>query len=300
MFDKVLRDIRAVKIQGAANVALAAIDAMKEFFSNKEFKSKKSFLKEVDKRANMLLSTRPNEPLMMNSLNYIKRGLSISEDVESMKGIMNDNVNTIKIIVEESRQNITSAGANRIRNNSKILLHCHSSSVVSLLKLAKQRGINFEVFNTETRPLYQGRKTAKELAKAGIKVNHFVDSAFGAVMPEIDYVIVGCDVINSEVSVVNKIGTYPISVVAKRENVPFYVVSSLLKFDPRTRYNIGFVEQRGLEEVWKKPPKGISILNPAFDVTPRSNINAFITEFGVVTPESVPETIKKKYPWVFD
>jgi len=300
MFEKTVKDIKSIKIQGAANVALSGIDAIGYYFSKKNFKTKRLMISELDKKIKILLSTRPNEPLLMNSLSYIRRDVSLAENPEKAKQILDSNIKSIRLIVEEMRQNVTSAGANRIKKGSKLLTHCHSSSVTKLLKLAKDRGIDFEIFNTETRPLFQGRKTAKELLDHGIKVTHFVDSAMGSVMPKMDYVVVGCDVITSEMSVINKIGTYPMAVVAKRENVPFYVVGELLKFDPRTIYNLGVIEQRKSKEVWEKPPKKLNIINPAFDVTPRELITAFITEFGVLTPGAVFDTIKTKYFWIFD
>ncbi len=299
MFYDVVRDIKSIKIQGAANIALAGIDALTDFFSKKSFKTKKALVYELDKRIKILLSARPNEPLLYNSLNYVKKDIALSKDVNGLKKIIIDNARSIKIIVEEMRQNITSTGANRIKNNSKILTHCHSSSVVELLKLAKQRNINFEIFNTETRPLYQGRKTAKELSRQGIKVTHFVDSAVGLMIKKADMVLVGCDVITSDLSIVNKIGTYPLAVVAKRENVPLYVVAELLKFDPRTIYNITSIEERKGQEVWDKPPKNVKVYNPAFDITPRELITGFITEFGLMPPENIFQTIKEKYSWIF-
>jgi ribose 1,5-bisphosphate isomerase len=299
MFNDVVRDIKSLKIQGAANVALSSMDALAKFFSKKDFRTSKELARELEKKTRILLSLRPNEPLLMNSLSYVRKGVATAEEGKA-RDILENNIRSISLIVREMRDNISSAGANRIKNDSKILTHCHSSSVISLLKMAKDRGIKFEVFNTETRPLLQGRITAKELSTHGIKVHHMVDSAFGSVMSDIDYVMVGCDVITSEISVVNKIGTYPLAVMAKRENVPFYVVAELLKFDPRTIYNLGKIEQRGEQEVWENPPKGVSILNPAFDVTPRELITSFVTEFGVLTPESVHQTVKDRYGWIFD
>jgi ribose 1,5-bisphosphate isomerase len=203
--------------------------------------------------------------------------------------------------LEESKEKIGEIGAKRIRNDSVILTHCHSSTVTCMLKKAKQNGIDFQVICTETRPMYQGRVTAKEMLDAGIYATFIVDSAARFFMNHVDLVIVGADAITSEGNVINKIGTSTVALVAHEARTPFYVVSELLKFDPATMYgDYEKIEERSVSEVWNDAPVGLVIRNPAFDVTRRDFIHGIICEEGIISPHSIAEVMQRKYPWVFE
>ena len=127
------------------------------------------------------------------------------------------------------------------------------------------------------------------------------DSAVRYFMNEVDLVFVGADAITSEGNVINKIGTSMVALAAKEARTPFYVASELLKFDGVTIHgNYEVIEERKPTEVWKNPPSGLSIRNPAFDVTRRDFIHGLICEEGIVSPNSVSELISRKYPWIFE
>jgi len=270
----ILEDLKTLRIQGATNVALAALDFLERCPKDRE---------KLERAKEELFRVRPTEPLMRNVVNYVLyEGKDISSSISYMRSLL------------ESLETRIGECASRLGQGSKVMTHCHSSSVISVLKMMN----DVEVFVTETRPLYQGRKTAKELLKSGVKVHLITDSAAGILMDRVDYVIVGCDAITSEISVVNKVGTYPLAVLAKREDVPFYVATTLLKFDPRTTYAKGKIEVRPPDEVWKTRPKGLDVINPAFDITPEELITGFMTEFGVYAPEMVYDLIEKHYPWL--
>ncbi len=135
---------------------------------------------------------------------------------------------------------------------------------------------------------------------AGIKTTLIVDSAVRFVMNEVDLVVVGADAITSEGNVVNKIGTSMIALAASEARTPFYVVSELLKFDPITIYgDYEKIEERDSREIWKEPPKGLIIRNPAFDVTRRNFIHGIICEEGIISPHSITEVVRRRYPWIF-
>jgi len=150
---------------------------------------------------------------------------------------------------------------------------------------AHKKGKKFQVFNTETRPLYQGRKTAKELSKAGIKVTMFTDSALATAMEKeskkdrefVTKVFIGADALLKQ-GIINKIGSRTISEFAKMNKIPVYVVADSWKF---TEKKVP-IEQRKLNEVWDKAPRNIKIKNPAFEFVPEKYITKIISEFGVM------------------
>ena len=202
--------------------------------------------------------------------------------------------------LENSKEKIAEIGSKRIRSNSTILTHCHSSTVTHLLKKARQDGKVFEIVCTETRPVFQGKTTAREMLDLDIKTTFIIDSATRFFMNHADMVIVGADAITSEGNVINKIGTSMVALVAHEARTPFYVVSELLKFDPATMYgDYEKIEERDASEIWKDAPRNLIIRNPAFDVTRRDFIHGIISEEGIISPHSITEIMHRKYPWVF-
>lgn len=295
--------IRKLEIQGARNVAIAAIKTIEVLAKHTQAKNKADFLKELSKAKKTLFVTRETEPLMRNAIRWIMNRVdkNNSKKVKDIARTVSSSANQFLNNLERSREEIATIGANRIRNGSVIFTHCHSSTVTYMLQKAKQQGKIFEVICTETRPIFQGRKTAKEMLDLNLKTTMIVDSATRHFMNQADIVLVGSDAITSEGNVINKIGTSLIALAAHEARTPFYVVSELLKFDPATIHgDYEKIEERDSSEVWKDPPKKLIIRNPAFDVTRRDYIHGIICEEGIISPHSTMEVVRRKYPWVFE
>ncbi|OLS14055.1 MAG: translation initiation factor IF-2 [Promethearchaeota archaeon CR_4] len=210
-------------------------------------------------------------------------------------------------MLTESKALITQYGAHRIPDSTSpnrfvIFTHCHSSIVTGILIEAHKQGKQFDVICTETRPRYQGRLTAQELADAGIHVTQVVDSAMRWAIHnyEVDLILIGADAITSDGTVLNKIGSRLLALVAREEHVPFYVASPLLKYNPETVFGKWEkIDMRDGNEIWgkyEKKPENIEILNPAFETVARTYINALITEAGVFPPENVHWHFRERYP----
>jgi len=295
--------IKRLEVQGARNVAIAAIKAIETLAKETKAKNKKEFLKELSGAKEILFVSRETEPLMRNAVRWIISQVERSgkERVKELAEIVSSASQQFLKNLEDSKEKIAEIGARRIKNDSVILTHCHSSTVTYLLKRAKQEGKSFEVICTETRPIFQGRLTAKEMLELGVKTTLIVDSAARFFMNQVDFVIVGADAITSQGNVINKIGTSMIALVAQEARTPFYVVSELLKFDPVTMYgDYEKIEEREPNEIWEKPPKNLIIRNPAFDVTRRDFIHGIICEEGIISPHSIIEVMHRRYPWVFE
>jgi len=295
--------IRQLKIQGARNVAIAAIKAIEEASRASETKTKDVFLAELSEAKTVLFASRATEPLMRNAVRYVIQTVESSNNtsVPELVDLVSQVTRQFLENLESSKAKIASIGSKRISNHSRVLTHCHSSTVTNMLKKAKQDGKTFEVVCTESRPVFQGRLTAKELLDAGIKTTLIVDSAVRHFMNEVDFVVVGADAITSEGNVINKIGTSMVALAAKEARTPFYVATELLKFDPVTVLGAyERIEERISTEVWDAPPHGLIIRNPAFDVTRREFIHGIICEEGILPPHSISELMNRKYPWIFD
>ncbi len=294
--------IRRLEVQGARNVAIAAITALEELANQDKAWTKKAFLEELAKAKETLFASRETEPLMRNAVRLIISQVESCTDKNITKLTQTVSTASHQFLkdLEDSKERIAEIGAKRIRNNSTILTHCHSSTVTHLLKKVKQEGKSFEVICTETRPVFQGKITAREMLDLGVKTTFIVDSATRFFMNQVDMVIVGADAITSEGNVINKIGTSVVALAAQEARTPFYVVSELLKFDPATMYgDYEKIEERNPKEIWEDAPKKIIIRNPAFDVTRRDFIHGIICEEGIISPHSITEVMHRKYQWVF-
>lgn len=186
----------------------------------------------------------------------------------------------------------------------RLLTHCNTGALVSggdgtalAVALAAHRaGRLRRLWVDETRPLLQGaRLTAYEAARAGMPYTLLADNAAGSLFAagEVDAVLVGADRIAADGSTANKVGTYPLAVLARHHGVPFVVVAPSTTVDPATADGPGIeVEQRAAHEVAEfagvaVAPPGAAAYNPAFDVTPPELISAIVTELGVVSPVDV-------------
>jgi ribose 1,5-bisphosphate isomerase len=257
---------------------------------------------ELAEARDALFASRSTEPLMRNAVRWIISQVEDSgkKEVDALAEVVASSAKKFLKDLEASKECITEIGAKRIRDGMVVFTHCHSSTVTNILRKAKEDGKTFEVVCTETRPVFQGRITAKELLSFGIKTTFIVDSAARSFIRNADLVIVGADAITSEGNVINKIGTGTIALLAHEARKPFYVVAELLKFDPATVCGeYSEIEERSPEEVWKDAPEKLVIRNPAFDVTRRDFIHGVISEEGIIPPHAVSEVIHRKHPWIF-
>lgn len=301
---QVVEDIKTITIQWATNIAKAGIEVLGKEISKQKFNSL-SELKIFLAKASMLLrNARATEPMLFNGLKLI----STTYHAESKK--MNDIAQLQKKLseaaefyvaeIEKEEELRPAIGAKLIKNAWNIVTHCHSWSVVKVLTTARKQGKKIHVYNTETRPLFQWRRTSNDLVKAGVPDTMIVDDAapfFVDNMYEshvhINMVIMGCDNIKLDGSVYNKIGSFAIALAAWHSKIPVYVVGSLTKVDMDKKVEI---EKRSWKEVRAEAPKGLEIINYAFDMVPAKFITGIITEFGVIKPKDLKKAVKKHYP----
>lgn len=277
--------IKKLEIQGARDVAKQGLQALASDARSSKARTIGAFKKEIKSNAKLLATARPTEPALRNGIALILRAIVREDELKGAKRAVAEAAKQYIVGMENAKKRIIDIGVKRIKPKMTVLTHCHSSTVTAILIKAWKKGIRFQVINTETRPRYQGRLTAKELVKAGIPVTHIVDSAVRRVMNDVDLVIVGADAITAEGNLVNKIGTSQIALVAHEARTEFACACETYKFDPITATGeYEPIEQRGKSEVWKNPPKKLKIKNPAFDFTPPEYIDYIITEEGILTP----------------
>ncbi|MCS7109711.1 MAG: S-methyl-5-thioribose-1-phosphate isomerase [Candidatus Micrarchaeota archaeon] len=290
---RIMSDIKSLKIQGARRVAAATAKALVLQIKKSKAKTKEEMMKEIEEVSQKLLSLRPTEPMARNTLRFFFARLERGRDVDEIKKIAEETHRIYERQFTESFIKITEYGSEMIWDGQTILTHCHSTTVNSILIRAHKKK-RIKVYCTETRPLYQGHLTAKELSSAGVDVTLIVDSAVRYIMKEVDTVLVGADAIATDGSLYNKIGTATIATVAYDMKVPFYSATQIYKFDPLTKFGrMTEIEMRDPKEVIAKPFKGLKVINPSFDLTPPSYIRAYITELGIIPPQNISSAVEK-------
>ena len=192
-------------------------------------------------------------------------------------------------------------GAELVPDGKTVLTHCNAGALATagfgtalgVIRAAVQMGKKIDVFADETRPFLQGaRLTAWELQRDGIETTLITDNMAGHFLKSgrIGCVVVGADRIAANGDVANKVGTYGVAVLAKENNVPFYVAAPVSTLDlTRASGDEIPIEERAAAEVTHVQgvpvaPDGIKVANPAFDITPNRYVTAIITERGIARP----------------
>ena len=192
-------------------------------------------------------------------------------------------------------------GAALMPEGARIMTHCNTGALATaghgtalgVIRSSKSKSVS--VIACETRPYLQGaRLTAWECVQEGIPCTLITDSMAGHLMSrgEVDVVVVGADRIAANGDVANKIGTYPLAVLARRHGIPFYVAAPLSTFDAAIPDGSQIpIEERAADEVtgyrgMRWAPQGIAVRNPAFDITPAELVTGIICEKGVVLAPS--------------
>lgn len=295
--------ITTMAIRGAPAIGIAAAMGLALGALGIEKKDYPSFYRELVSICDTFKGTRPTAVNLRWALARMKRVCEAHKgmDVETIKGRL---VREALAILEEDEainRGIGEMGKDLIRDGDTILTHCNAGALATggygtalgVIRRAWEENKRITVIATETRPLLQGaRLTAWELTREGIPVTLITDHMAGYFMQrgEIALVLVGADRIARNGDVANKIGTYTLAVLATEHGIPFYVAAPLSTVDRTIETGEEIpIEERGAEEIiapWGKKlaPEGITVRNPAFDVTPYRYISAIVTERGVISP----------------
>ena len=298
----IIRGAPAIGVAGAFGLALAALQSKST--------TKDQLITDMEKAKKTLYETRPTAVNLAWGLDKIivvaKQGNDVSEIKESV-------INTAKQMAEEDVQinmKMGKHGSSLFENNDIVMTHCNAGALATVaygtalgvIRATRENGKNIKVIATETRPVQQGsRLTAFELKHDGIDVSLIPDTAVGYTMANglVNKVIVGADRILRTGHVFNKIGTYQVAILAKQHGIPFYVAAPLSSFDLKNNPDDVIIEQRSAHEVThigekKTAPDNITVINPAFDMTPPELISGIITEDGIAKPP-FEESIKKLF-----
>lgn len=298
---RVAEAIKKMEIRGAPAIGVAA--AMALALAAREIRTEDlsealNYLKSV---AAALIYTRPTA---VNLSWAVKRILKVAENTKSIDGLIKKvEEEALKIWREDEETNrkLGEIGAKLLDDGDTVMTICNAGSLATSyygtatapIYKALEEGKRVRVIALETRPYLQGaRLTAWELSKAGVNVVLATDNQIGIIMEKenVNIVFVGADRITIKGYVANKIGTYPLALVAKERGVPFYPVAPISTIDPESKTGEDIeIERRPSSEVLhisgiRIAPEGVDAIYYAFDITPPKFISGIITERGILYP----------------
>jgi methylthioribose-1-phosphate isomerase len=292
--------IRTMVIRGAPAIGVAA--AMGIALGIRGTSGERACARFV-KVATVLKATRPTAVNLTWAVERMRHVLELNLGLDSLTLYRRMRDEAIAIYNEDIAANraLGHYGAALLGSPAQVLTHCNAGALATagygtalgIVRAAREEGKEICVMAGETRPFLQGaRLTAWELHKDRIPVTVIADSMAGTVLRggEVACVIVGTDRTAANGDVANKIGTYPLAVLARRHGVPFYVAAPLSSVDLECEGGEQIpIEQRSPEELTKFggkqiTPKGVGVFNPAFDITPAELVTAIITERGIAYP----------------
>lgn len=308
----VAKAISTMQVRGAPAIGVAAAYGIHLGLSNHQ-NHHDTVINVLTKVCDLLAATRPTAVNLFWAIERVKKSV-LEAGCESFSSAANVALKHAVQIDEEDVamcRAIGHYGATLLNDGETWLTHCNAGALATagfgtalgVFRAAKEQGKNFKVFVDETRPLFQGaRLTAWELLQENIDATLICDNMAGSLLRDdrIQGVVVGADRITAKGFVANKIGTYPLAVLAKYNGVPFYVAAPDSTFDLTLNYGEEIkIEERDHDELrfingQQIAPTNMPVYNPAFDVTPPELITAIITNRGILRPmysQSIPEII---------
>jgi len=281
MIDETVRQIEEMESQSASVVAVQAARALREL-AERDPPTVEEFVRLVDQNSSALRRANPSHaPLHTTQKRIVEAVTDADVDtVEEAKETLLDAIDSVVTEVESSKQLAAERAAELVDDGDVLLTHENSSTVMATLEAALDAGTEFDLYATESRPNFLGRRTARQLRdRDGVDVTLIVDSAAGYYLSECDRVFVGMNCLIDE-RVYNRVGTYAISATANDQEVPVTVVASSAKF-----IGSGFAFQNNFapaSEVMLEPADGFEVANPRYDVTPTRLLDTVVTEEAVI------------------
>jgi len=299
-YQEVADVIRNMVVRGAPAIGVSAAMGIALGVKNSKAENVGDLKRDFDQICDVIGKTRPTAVNLFWAIKRMQQKFE-TRRVRHIPQIKQSLIDEAKRMHAEDiaiNQAMGKHGAALMPASGGVLTHCNAGALATagygtalgVIRAAVEAGKKIQVYADETRPFLQGaRLTAWELVKDGIPTTVISDNMSGAMMRQgkIGVVIVGADRIAANGDVANKIGTYTVAVLAKEHGIPFYVAAPISTVDLETPDGSKIpIEQRNAAEVTHFAgklitPEGVSIENPAFDVTPAKYVTAIVTERGI-------------------
>jgi methylthioribose-1-phosphate isomerase len=290
--------IREMRVRGAPAIGVTAAYGVTLSARRITAGDMPAFLSQLEEAIAILSATRPTAVNLFWALERMRKVAQSCTTPDEARARLLAEALAIHTQDVAANRRMGRFGADLIPDGATVLTHCNAGALATagygtalgVIRAAREAGKAVKVVADETRPLLQGaRLTAWELMRDGIETTLIADTMTGSFMRRglITCVVVGADRIAANGDVANKIGTYQVAVLAKEHSIPFYVAAPTSTLDLSLASGDDIpIEERKPEEVThfggvQTAPDGITVANPAFDVTPARYVTAIITERGI-------------------
>jgi translation initiation factor eIF-2B subunit delta len=280
MIDETVAEISDMQTHSSSVVAVKAARALRTL-TDADYHTVEEYLRTLERNSNALRRANPSHASLQTTQREIVSTVESADadSVDEARAETEDAVESVVARVEAAKERAAERAVEFVVDEPTILTHDYSSTVLSAIERAVDEGAELDVYCTEARPRYLGRKMARTLADVdAVDVTLIVDSAAGHVMERVDQVVVGMSAIVED-TLYNRVGTHPLAATAADAGVPVRVVGAESKI-----VEGGFAfenEHRSASEVIREPADGFAVQNPAYDATPVRLLDAVVTDEAV-------------------
>jgi len=277
MINEAVEEIEEMQTSSSSSVAIKATRAL-ESLLDREFATVDEFERDLERNVGALRRANPSHASLQNAMLEVKDAVMTREydDIEDAKRETQEVIDGVVEGIEKGKRRAAENAVDLFEDGMTIMTHDYSTTVLEAIEQAIAEGMYLDVYVTEGRPRYLGRRTARTLAGYDpIDVTLITDGACGHYLDECDRVVTGITCIVDDV-LYNRVGTFPIATAADNVGTPMTVVGSGTKIVEE-----GFVfenDHRPASEVMLEPAEGFEVGNPAYDATPIELVDSVVTD----------------------
>jgi translation initiation factor 2B subunit (eIF-2B alpha/beta/delta family) len=284
--EELIKEIAEDKVHGADWLSNRALEIIRDVALEAPVGDEKELMNLVRGTARRLAASRPSMASLTNKVS--KLVYQIIQDEREVEELREDVASMVRNLLNDYRRYKRASiekAADYLRSFDTFITLSYSSTVLNVLDLT----IPKKVIVGESRPLFEGRQLAKELANRGLGVTLVIDAAMAKFVESADAAIVGADSVLPDGSVINKIGTKLLALAAEETLTPLYVICDTSKFHVRSFLGEPpKLEEKDSSEV-AEGLEGVDIRNPYFEITEGGYISRIITEDGAKKPQNLKE-----------
>lgn len=277
---RAIAEIATDKRSGATQIAERGADILLRRASTGEAASPDAFRQELLATGWALIRAQPSMAPLVNLVNAVLWKVEEGETPHSLRTAVAQTTASFKRQLRHHAVSVAEGALALIADGSTIITLSYSSTVLHALLHAQRAGRRFSVICAESRPTCEGRETAAALAACAVPVTLLIDTAVIAAVQHAQLVLIGADLLSNQ-GLVNKVGTYPLAMVAGALGVPLYALCGSQKFLP-PGYHAPEQREWPVEEVWPDAPPGVTVRNHYFEFTPLGAISGIVTEKGTL------------------
>ena len=291
---KKLEDLRTDNTSGANELIGKALEIIKILLESIE-EPNVDIKEELFTLAKNIIDSRPSMAPIINTIGFL------FHDLESInKKVLEERINQFYVDRTEREKALAQAFSTFFTNIKiaapKIMLISYSSTILN--QLIENKNYNFELYILESRPLLEGIRVAETLSSY-FKTNLIIDAAMGKFIDQVDFILIGVDSVLKDGSIINKIGTFPLAVLANEKNIDVYVIGDCFKYNLKSHYGKEvIIEEKPTKELYSEesPKELLKIHNYYFDITPPTYITGIISDLGILKMEEFLTLTKENLP----